>query len=108
MEIPSGILPFKTKINTVQTSENLPKETNKNAEKVINWGKVCRVCACSGSHEVFAKIPIYLHGNYNEYLSWQKPISQLIEETTGLKVSFLIVLESIKIMVLIFRIPEIS
>lgn len=86
MEIPSGILPFATKI---QTGDGEAKHlVEEEAERVaLEWGKVCRICACTGSHEIFAKIPIYLHGNYNEYLSWQKPISQLIEETTGLRVS---------------------
>lgn len=91
MEIPSGILPFKTRIDNVQKSENLPQEKNKDVNKTcIEWGKVCRVCASAGSHEIFAKIPIYLHGDCNEYLSWQKPINKLIEETTGLKVSLFI------------------
>lgn len=68
-------------------SEELPK-TKASECKETKWDKLCRVCSAPGSHEIFAKIPVYLHGNCNEYLSWQKPINQLLEETTGLRVIY--------------------
>ncbi|KAH8282306.1 hypothetical protein KR054_006800 [Drosophila jambulina] len=48
-------------------------------------GNICRVCSSPADYEIFAKIPTYLHGSTNEFLNWQKPISVLLEETTGLK-----------------------
>ncbi|XP_065357699.1 uncharacterized protein LOC135951881 [Calliphora vicina] len=51
------------------------------------WGKICRICASPADYEIFANIPIYLHANCKDYLDWQKPINEMLEETTGLKVS---------------------
>lgn len=58
------------------------------------WGNICRICSSPADYEIFAKIPTYLHGSTNEFLNWQKPISVLLEETTGLKVSPLRILVS--------------
>ncbi|XP_067624406.1 uncharacterized protein [Eurosta solidaginis] len=52
---------------------------------MTNWNSICRVCASPAEYEVFEKIPAYLHANLNEFLNWQKPISVMLEETTGLK-----------------------
>ncbi|XP_016974165.1 uncharacterized protein LOC108040960 [Drosophila rhopaloa] len=52
---------------------------------MTTWGNICRICSSPADYEIFAKIPIYLHGSTNEFLNWQKPISILLEETTGLK-----------------------
>ena len=51
------------------------------------WGKICRICASPADYEIFANIPIYLHANCKDYLDWQKPINEMLEETTGLKVT---------------------
>ncbi|KAM7354224.1 uncharacterized protein ACRADG_005970 [Cochliomyia hominivorax] len=51
------------------------------------WGKICRICASPADYEIFANIPIYLHANCKDYLDWQNPINEMLEETTGLKVS---------------------
>ncbi|KAL9927443.1 uncharacterized protein ACN427_000630 [Glossina fuscipes fuscipes] len=51
------------------------------------WGNICRVCSSPADHEIFAKIPTFLHANCNEFLKWQKPINELIEETTGIKIA---------------------
>ncbi|XP_017116748.1 uncharacterized protein LOC108138784 [Drosophila elegans] len=52
---------------------------------MTTWGNICRICSSPAEYEIFAKIPIYLHGSTNEFLNWQKPINIMLEETTGLK-----------------------
>lgn len=53
------------------------------------WDNICRICSSPGNYDVFAKIPIYLHETPKEFSNWQEPISVMIEETTGLLVSYL-------------------
>lgn len=47
---------------------------------------LCRICAFTGSYDIHGIIPMYTHGEPDEYLLWQKPISVLLTEITGCKV----------------------
>lgn len=56
--------------------------------EMSSWGNICRVCASPAEYDIFDKIPVYLHANYKEFLNWQSPIYELVQDTTGLKVSW--------------------
>ncbi|XP_073825529.1 uncharacterized protein [Musca autumnalis] len=52
-----------------------------------SWGNICRVCASPADYDIFDKIPVYLHANSKDFLHWQTPIYELMQDTTGLRIT---------------------
>ncbi|XP_075152276.1 uncharacterized protein LOC142226263 [Haematobia irritans] len=51
------------------------------------WGNLCRVCGSPADYDIFDKIPAYLHASSKDFLHWQSPIYELMQDTTGLKIT---------------------
>ncbi|XP_062534833.1 uncharacterized protein LOC134204009 [Armigeres subalbatus] len=64
-------------ICNIATSENLS----------CNIANLCRVCSAPGSHNIFLKIPAYLHEHPRECVRWSSPIHRLVTEVTGLDIT---------------------
>uniref|UniRef100_A0A1I8PM00 ZAD domain-containing protein n=1 Tax=Stomoxys calcitrans TaxID=35570 RepID=A0A1I8PM00_STOCA len=51
------------------------------------WGNLCRVCGSPAEYDIFDKIPVYLHASSKDYMHWQSPIYELMQDTIGLRIS---------------------
>lgn len=48
---------------------------------------MCFVCSGIGEHDIWNRIPIFVHANPNEFRYWTKTMADMIEEIGGVIVS---------------------
>lgn len=49
---------------------------------------ICFACSGIGEHDIWSRIPIYVHANPKEFRYWPKPIYEMINDISGILVGF--------------------
>lgn len=53
-----------------------------------NIPNMCFACSGVGEHDIWNRIPMYVHANPKEFRFWTKTIAEMIEDICGVLVSF--------------------